>query len=372
MNRLAELKKSGQSVWVDFLSRRLMDSGSLDRMIREDGLSGLTSNPTIFEKAVAGSPDYDADLRAHRSDDPAEAFESIAVADLRRAADKFRPVYDNSLREDGFVSLEVSPHLARDAEATIEAARRLWGSVDRPNLMIKIPGTKPGLSAVRACLASGINVNVTLLFSVKRYAEVQEAFFDGLEARARGGGDVSSVASVASFFVSRVDTAVDALLEEKLRRAGQESERAALKALLGRAAIANAKLAYQRFKVAFNGARFKALEPLGAKPQRVLWASTGAKNPAYRDVVYVEELIGPRTVNTMPVETLDAFRDHGRPRPSLEEDLDAARLAVDKLANYQIDLDRVTDELEADGVKKFVESYDKLLAAVDSKRKALV
>jgi transaldolase/glucose-6-phosphate isomerase len=371
MNPLFELEKAGQSVWLDFLSRELLDKGLLDKLIRDDGVSGLTSNPTIFEKAISKGADYDEDLRKRSHDEPADVFEDIAVADIRRAADRFRPIYDKTKGRDGFVSIEVSPGKAYDTQATIDEARRLWKKVGRPNVMVKIPGTKQGLPAIRACLGEGININITLLFSNERYAEVVEAYLSGLEDFVSKGGDPAKLASVASFFVSRVDTAVDDVLKRKIAAARQDSEKAALQGLLGKVAIANAKLAYQTFKMLFNGARFKKLQAKGAAPQRVLFASTSTKNPSYRDVMYAEELIGPETVDTMPLETIEAFRDHGRARLSLEEDVDAAKRTIDKLANYQIDLAETTRLLEEEGVKKFVDSYDQLLAGLASKRKVL-
>jgi transaldolase len=371
MNPLFELEKSGQSVWLDFVSRELMESGTLDRLIRQDGVSGLTSNPTIFEKAISKGADYDEDLSSHKEGDATQIFEDLAVADIRRAADAFGAAFKNTAGSDGYVSIEVSPRLARDTQGTIVEARRLWSKVGRPNVMIKIPGTKEGLPAVRRCIGEGINVNVTLLFSNQRYAEVQEAYFSGIEDFVKKGGDPRKVASVASFFVSRVDTAVDALIQKKLDGARQPSEETALKALLGKTAVANAKLAYRSFKQAFGGARFKGLKAKGAQEQRVLFASTSTKNPAYRDVVYVEELAGPRTVNTMPLETIEAFRDHGRVRSNLEEGVEGAETSLDKLAACGIDLPAVTRSLEEEGVKKFADSYDQLLAVIGSKRKIL-
>lgn len=372
MNPLLQLRGQGQSVWLDFISRDLMHSGQLKRLILEDGLSGLTSNPTIFEKAISKGSDYDEDLKSRPDKSPAEVFETIAVSDIQRAADLFRPTYEKSKGEDGYVSIEVSPKLAYDTEETVGEARRLWQRVGRPNVMVKVPGTREGLPAIRKLLGEGININVTLLFSVARYAEVQEAFLSGLEDLAKRGGDLSKIASVASFFVSRVDSDLDPIFEERIQRAGQDSERSVYRNLLGRIAVANAKLAYQKFKVAFKGSRFVALQAKGARVQRVLFGSTSTKNPAYRDVLYIEELVGAQTINTMPLETLEAFRDHGKVRESLTEDLEGARRTIDKLANYQIDFTQVTDRLEKEGVQKFTDSFENLLKSIESKRKVLV
>jgi transaldolase/glucose-6-phosphate isomerase len=357
----------GQSVWLDFIRRSLIAHGELKRMVEEDGVGGVTSNPAIFEKAIDGSNDYAAAIEAISHDpslSPKEVFEILAVEDIQAAADVLRGVYERTAKHDGYVSLEVAPDLANDTEGTLEEARRLWRAVNRPNLMIKVPGTAEGLPAVRRLIAEGINVNVTLLFAVGTYERVAEAYIEGLEERLRARADLSHVASVASFFVSRIDTAVDNLLAAKLEGASG-ADRAALEALAGKVAIANAKLAYQSYKRIFAGARWQALADRGAQVQRVLWASTGTKNPRYSDVLYVDELIGPATVNTVPPETLAAFRDHGRPRASLEGDLDAAYDTLEALERSGISLAQVTDELLQDGLKKFVEPFQKLLAAVD-------
>ncbi|MCR4295918.1 MAG: transaldolase, partial [Elusimicrobia bacterium] len=300
-NPLRDLHRFGVSVWYDYVSRSLIQSGELKRLIEEDGVRGVTSNPTIFEKAIGGSSDYDDAIRAHAKPGatPTELFEKLAVADIQAACDLFRPLYDDTKAGDGFVSLEVAPSLARDSKGTVAEGLRLWSAVNRPNLMVKVPGTVEGLQAFEDLTAEGVSVNVTLLFSLQRYAAVAEAYLKGLERRAAAGKDLSKVASVASFFVSRVDSAIDAILEKR-----SEPE---AKALLGKAAIANAKLAYQHGKKVFSSARFNALKSKGALPQRLLWASTGTKNPSYRDTLYVEELIGPDTVNTMPPATVDAY-----------------------------------------------------------------
>ncbi len=367
-NPVAALSQYGQSVWFDFIRRSLIAGGELKRMVEEDGLGGVTSNPAIFEKAIDGSNDYAQAIQDISEEDPGmpakQVYERLAVKDIQDAADVLRRVYDRTGKHDGYVSLEVSPDLANDTNGTLAEARQLWKTVARPNMMIKVPATTAGLPAIKALISEGINVNVTLLFAQDAYAAVAHAFIEGLEARSGAGGELSHVASVASFFVSRIDSAVDALLEEKLKSAvGADKTR--LLGLLGKVAIANAKLAYQSHKRIFSGPRWQALARHGAQVQRVLWASTGTKNPAYRDVVYIEELIGPDTVNTVPPETLAAFRDHGRPRASLEQDVTAAMDTLDALEKAGISLQKVTDQLLADGLKKFVEPFSKLLKAVE-------
>lgn len=368
MSTLRDLQQYGQSVWLDFIQRSLISSGDLDRMIQQDGVRGLTSNPSIFEKAIAESSEYDADLSrlSHRYHDAKAIFEQLAIADIRAAADAFRSVYDKTSGRDGFVSLEVSPNLARDTDGTLEEARRLWRTVDRGNLMIKVPGTTEGVTAFETLTSEGININVTLLFSVDRYREVAAAYTQGLSRLAANGGEVGRVASVASFFVSRVDTAVDDLIQTKLKMTGAQQQE--LGGLLGKAAVANAKLAYAQYQEIFRGADWKNLESRGASPQRVLWASTGTKNPAYRDVVYVEELIGPDTVNTMPPATMKAFRDHGIVRCSLTEGLDEARETIRCLESNGISMAEVTARLLEDGQKQFLDAFTKMLAAVDRSR----
>jgi transaldolase len=361
LHRLQEL---GQSVWLDSISRDLIHSGELQRLI-DQGLLGMTSNPTIFEKAITGSADYDAQLRdeARAGKTPAQIFEALAVRDIQDAADVLRPVYDRLDGLDGYVSLEVSPHLAGDTEGTIAEAERLWRTVGRPNVMIKIPGTAAGLTAISATVAKGINVNVTLLFDVDRYVEVTEAYLEGLERYARSGGStpLGRVASVASFFVSRVDTLVDGLLEGRPEG----------KSLMGLAAVANAEEAYGRFERIFGGERFAPLKGQGARVQRVLWASTSTKNPAYSDLKYVEPFIGPHTVNTVPMPTLEAILDHLNPRPTIREGIEAAAAQLEALQRAGIDMKAVGVKLEEDGVALFAKSYDDLLQAIEKKAPAV-
>lgn len=374
MNPLLRLKELGQSVWLDEIRRSMLDDGSLARLVREDGLAGVTSNPSIFEKAIAGSPDYRR-LVARLLDEapypPAELYERLALADIRDAAAVLRPVWEATAGRDGFVSLEVSPHLAHATDATVAEALRLWASLAAPNAMIKVPATPEGIPAIEELLAAGVNVNVTLLFSCEAYARVVEAFFAGLERRVAAGLPVDRIASVASFFVSRIDTVVDRRLDELAAGAGGV-DRGRLEALRGRTAIANAKLASEIASQRFAGDRWRALAARGARPQRLLWASTSTKNPAYRDVVYVEELIGPDTVNTLPPATLAAFRDHGEPRASLEEGLGEARAAIAAVEEAGISLAEVTDALLTDGVRLFAEAHDRLLAAVAKARAELL
>ncbi|HZU28336.1 MAG TPA: bifunctional transaldolase/phosoglucose isomerase [Bryobacteraceae bacterium] len=372
-NPLIELLDYGQSFWLDFIRRGFIETGELKAMIDNDGLRGITSNPSIFEKAIAGSTDYRAqldDLRCEKGLDPQRMFERLAVKDIQAAADLLRPVYDSSGKGDGFVSLEVSPGLANDTEGTIREARELWKAVDRPNLMVKVPGTTAGAPAFETLIAEGININVTLLFAVEAYENIAEAYIRALEKRAKAGQPIDFIASVASFFVSRIDTAVDAQLKAKAE-AAQGDERAHIESLYGKTAIANAKRAYQRFQAAFSGPRWDALARKGAKPQRVLWASTSTKNPSYRDVIYIEELIGPHTVNTMPPATAEAFRDHGRLRNSLQEDPAAAEAVLNEIARLGIDLKAVTAKLTIDGVKQFTDAYDKMLDAIRESVKPL-
>ena len=366
MSSLHDLKALGQSVWLDFISRELLSSGDLSRLV-SSGLKGLTSNPAIFEKAVAQGKDYAAAIVQLSSSglDAKAIYEHLAVRDIRDAADALRPVYDATMGVDGFVSLEVSPGLAHDTAGTLAEGRRLWRDVARPNLMIKVPGTPAGLPAIRDLIADGINVNVTLLFSRAAYASVALAYIEGLEVRLARGGDISRLGSVASFFVSRIDTAVDALLDQKIAVAPQAA-RAELNALKGKVAIANAKLAYQHYLGLIASERWQKLSVRGARPQRLLWASTSSKNPAYRDVIYVEELVGKDTVNTLPPATLEAFLDHGVPRASLEEDPAAALRVIERLEQQGVSLDAITDALLKDGVALFAEAFEKLLAAVGS------
>jgi transaldolase / glucose-6-phosphate isomerase len=367
-NPLKELLNYGQSVWLDYIRRDLITSGELKRMIAEDGLRGMTSNPSIFEKAIGESSLYDDMLKqlASRPDLEATArFEQIAIRDIQDAADLLRPVYDSSKFGDGFVSLEVSPYLARKTQETIDEARRLWKAVKRENVMIKVPGTAEGLPAIRQLIGEGININITLLFAQEVYEKVAEAYIAGLEDLQARGGNLSKMASVASFFISRIDTLVDSLLDDRLKKTTDPAQQRLLKSLLGKVAIANGKLTYQRYQRIFSGPRWAKLAAKGAHTQRVLWASTSTKNPKYRDVLYVEELIGPDTVDTIPPATLEAFRDHGRVRKSLTEDVAGAQKTMDDLAKGGISMKEVTDKLTDDGVKLFADAFGKLLAAVE-------
>jgi transaldolase/glucose-6-phosphate isomerase len=366
-NPLRALQIFGQSVWLDYIRRSLITSGELRRLIEENGLRGVTSNPAIFEKAVTGSTDYQSILEQPdvRRLDPKMLYERLAVQDIQDAADALRPVYDETSKRDGYVSLEVSPLLAYDTVATLDEARRLWRAVGRDNLMIKVPATAQGILAVRALIEEGINVNVTLLFAQEPYEQVAEAYIAGLETYAARGGDLQRVGSVASFFISRIDTAVDELIATRLQVATKASEASVLRGLGGKVAIANAKLAYQRYRELFSGPRWQALARQGAQTQRLLWASTGAKNPSYHDVVYIEELIGPETVNTIPPATFDAFRDHGRPRASLMEDVESASDTMATLAEAGISMPDVAGRLLAEGVQLFCDAFGKLLNAVE-------
>jgi len=369
-NPLRGLSDFGQSVWLDYIRRSLITSGELKRLVAEDWLRGVTSNPSIFEKAIVGSTDYEAVIESPDSAglDAKALYEKIAIKDVQDAADILALVWEQSKGRDGYVSLEVSPLLARDTAGTLQEARRLWKAVDRKNLMVKVPATAEGIPAIRQLISEGINVNVTLLFSRDAYEQVAKAYIAGLTARAASGGDISRVASVASFFVSRIDSAIDAQLASQLKTASDPAQRARLGGLLGKVAIANAKLAYHRFTELFSGDPWEALEKNGAQPQRVLWASTSTKNPNYRDVIYVEELIGPLTVNTIPPATFNAFREHGRLRASLTEDLENAADTMDSLERAGISMKAVTDKLLEDGLKQFVEAFAKLLEATGTRR----
>ncbi len=373
-NPLRQLQQYGQSFWYDDIQRGLITSGKLRQMIDEDGLCGMTANPTIFNKAISDSHDYDDAIMTLIKDDkrPVEVYEALATGDVRLAADVFRPIYEQTGGSDGFVSLEVAPELAYDTEGSIAEAHRLWQEVDRPNLMIKIPATREGIPAIEQLLYDGLNINITLMFSLDHYEQVSNAYLNALERRVKENKPVDRIASVASFFVSRVDTKVDKQLQAKLQQTSHPGEQAALRRLLGKAAIANAKLAYQRFKEVFGNPRFAVLKARGARVQRPLWASTSTKNPAYRDVYYVEELIGPDTIDTIPPATVDAFRDHGVVRPTLEEGLDEARAVMDWLAEAGIDIDQVTQELQTEGVKAFADSLSALIASIGAKRDALI
>ena len=372
-NPLKDLLKFGQSVWLDYIRRDLLTSGELKRLIAEDGLRGMTSNPTIFEKAITGGTLYDdllTSLRSRTDLDAKGRYEILAIRDIQDAADVFRPVYESSKRHDGYVSLEVSPYLARDTKGTIDEARRLWKSVQRENVMIKIPGTVEGIPAFQQAISEGINVNVTLLFAQDVYVKVAEAYIAGLEQYAANGGDVSRMASVASFFISRIDSAVDAIIDSKLKSSKDAGEQEQLNSIKGKVAIANGKQTYEKYQGIFSTPRWKALAAKGAQVQRVLWASTSTKNPAYRDVLYVEELIGPDTVDTIPPATFDAFRDHGKPRQSLTENLAAAHKTMETAAKLGISMKEVTDKLTDEGVRSFSEAFDKLLEAVEKSSKS--
>jgi transaldolase len=362
-SRLHELSEHGQSVWIDSLSRQWLRDGTLDRLVDEDAVVGVTSNPTIFQKALAEGDWYDEQLREvlGREDDPKEIFFHLAVKDVQDACELFRPVWDEGQGQDGYVSLEVDPDLAYEQEATIEQALHFHEWVDRPNLHVKIPATEPGLGAIEECIARGRNINVTLIFSLARYEAVAESYLRGLERLVESGGDPSRVASVASFFVSRVDTEADRRLDE----VGHPE-------LKGKLAIANAKLAYQRYEAIFSGERWEPLAAKGATKQRCLWASTSTKNPEYRDVMYVEELIGPETVNTMPLETIRAFQDHGRVADTLAQGVEEAQQLLEELARVGVDYDDVTETLEREGVQKFSDSFRELLDGIRAKQRALV
>jgi transaldolase len=367
-NALTRLAELGQSIWYDFIRRDLYQGPELKRLIDEDSLRGMTSNPTIFQKAIADSALYDAEIRqaSAAGDDPAAVFERLAVTDVSGAADVFRPVFDATGGDDGFVSIEVAPHLAHDTEGTVAEVRRLWSRCGRPNVMVKIPGTSAGVPAIRQCLSEGININITLLFSVPRYREVMEAYLAALESRVAAGQPIAGLRSVASFFVSRVDGSVDKSLDA-LAAAGKPEARA----LRGKVAIANARVAYQAFEEIFGGARWKALEAKGGRRQRPLWASTSTKDPAYPALYYVEALVAPETVDTMPPETLAAYRDHGEPRVRIRDELPQAHAAFAALTKLGVDFAEVARKLEEDGVKKFSESYDSVLATLARKTKTI-
>ena len=364
--RIQQLNSAGQSIWFDFIERSMVQSGQLSALVNA-GVTGVTSNPTIFEQAMTRSDAYQADLQqlVGSGKSSKEIYESLAIADIQAAADVLRPVYESTNREDGYVSIEVAPTLANDTAATIAEARRLWEAVDRNNVMIKVPATKPGIEAIRQLISEGINVNVTLIFSLERYSDVKEAYIQGLERRMAGGQPLDHVASVASFFVSRVDVKIDALLEERNKRA-----------LMGQAAIANAKLAYAQFQEKFgistSSVRWQLLADTGAQMQRPLWASTGTKNPAYSDVLYVEKLIGPYTVNTMPPKTLDAFQDHGLIERTIDQNVDDARAVIRQIRELGISMEEVTDELEIEGVQKFADSFVKLLNSIETRKNELL
>lgn len=372
-NPLRRLRELGQSVWYDYIRRDLITTGRLETLIRQDALAGMTSNPTIFQKAIAETDLYDEDIRrlAGKQKSTAEIFEGLAVADIQSAADAFRPVFDASGGDDGFVSIEVAPQLARDTEGTIAEARRLWRECGRDNVMVKIPGTAEGVPAIRKCLAEGININITLLFSVDRYREVMEAYLWAMEERVAAGAPVARIRSVASFFVSRVDTNADKKLDALIKEAKSDREKQQAKWLRGRLAIANARIAYEAFEGVFRAARFATLRKNGVALQRPLWASTSTKDPAYPDLYYVEALIAPDTVDTLPPETLEAYRDHGDPKIRIAEDLPGARHVFEGLREVGIDEKQIFRELEEEGVRKFSDSYDALLKALEEKEKAV-
>jgi transaldolase len=371
MNRLQLLHEQGQSIWLDYIDRTMLRNGDLERRIREDALMGMTSNPTIFEKALKEGTEYDDQIRTASGDYTAlELFELIATTDVRAACDTFRPVYDSTNGGDGYVSIEVSPAAANDANATISEAERLWATVNRPNAFIKVPGTDEGAKAVRQLIAGGINVNITLLFAIDAHDQVIDAYMSGLEDRVKSGKTIDSIASVASFFVSRVDTEADKRLAT-LKAKAPADRQAAIAELEGKAAIANAKLAYRLFQERFASDRWKALAGKGGRVQRPLWASTSTKNPAYRDVMYIETLIGPDTVNTMPPQTIDAFRDHGVVARTVDTDLGAAEQTMRDLAAAGVSMKDVTDKLIVDGIASFQKSFDDLIAGLEKKTQSL-
>lgn len=367
-NPLLNITELGQSIWLDYTRRDLIESGELRDMIVDDGLRGMTSNPSIFEKAIVGTRIYEEDIQslALEGRSPNDIYETLSQRDIRRAADEFRTIYDKQKGGDGFVSLEVNPHLAHDTGGTIEEARRLWRSLDRPNVFIKVPATEEGLPAIQQLISEGININVTLLFGLPRYRQVAEAFIAGLETRAARGKSIKTVSSVASFFLSRIDSVVDPVLEARIESGGQEADVA--RKARGQVAISSAKLAYQIYQELFGGERFEKLVAQGACGQRLLWASTSAKNPDYSDLKYIEPLIGPDTINTVTTETLDAYRDHGNPAVRLEQDLTQATWVMDQLPALGIDIDRVTRQLEDEGVEKFNRAFDQLMSALAEKK----
>jgi transaldolase len=367
-NPLLSIQQFGQSIWLDFIDRGMIKSGKLKKLIDEDGIRGVTSNPKIFKDAISEDAEYESDIRslAQENKSTEEIYQALAIDDIRKTADLFRPLFDASDGRHGFVSLEVNPHLARNIEGTLEEARRLYSALDRPNVLIKVPGTLEGLTCIRQLISEGININVTLLFGLPRYREVAEAFIAGMEARSRKNQSLAQVASVASFFLSRIDVLVDPLLEKIIKSGGAKADQA--RRLRGQIAIASARQAYQIYKEIFKEQRFRTLAQQGARPQRVLWASTGTKNPDYSDVKYVEALIGPETVNTMPMKTIDAFRDHGNPASRLEEGLEKTADMFNTLGELDIDIDEQTRQLEEEGIRKFNEPYDSLMATLEKKR----
>ena len=361
-NNIESIQDLGQSIWLDFFDRKIMDGGKLKKLIKDDGIKGVTANPSIFEKAISSSSDYDEDIAAFSKQKGSndDTFISLAVKDIKRAADFFKSVYQKTNGDDGFVSLEVSPHLAYDTEGTIKQARELWKAVDRENVMIKIPGTAQGLPAIRKCISEGININITLLFGLPRYKQVTDAYISGLEDRIKANQSIDQIASVASFFLSRIDVLIDPLLNEK-----------GLSKMKGGVAIASAKKAYEIYKEVFNSERFKKLEAKGAKRQRLLWASTSSKDPSFSDVKYVEALIGPETINTIPIETLEAFNDHGKAESQLEDGLNKANHLLAQLKEKGIDINAITQKLEDEGIEKFNKAYDKLLEVIGKQKQVV-
>ncbi len=370
-NPLVELEKLGQSIWMDFIRRGMISSGELRKLIEEDGVSGVTSNPSIFEKAIAESQDYDEAIRALTSEgkNADEVYQILTVEDIQMVANLLRPAYDRTDGQDGFVSLEVSPKLAYDTDGTIKEARRLWSLVNRPNVMIKVPATQPGLAAIQQLTGEGLNINITLLFGLPRYRQVANAYLTGLETQAAKGKNLKQIASVASFFLSRIDVLLDPTLEQKMLTGGPKADIAAR--LHGQVAIASAKVAYEIYKEIFGSERFRKLADKGARTQRLLWASTSTKNPAYSDTKYVEPLIGSDTINTVPIETLNAYRDHGNPKRTLDQNVSEAHKVLEALPSVGIDLDAATDQLEQEGVEKFDTALDKLMASLKKKQAAV-
>ena len=372
-NPLLQLKPLEQSVWYDNIDRGQLVSGQFKRLLDEDGVSGVTANPTIFQKSISHGQAYDEQMtqliKAGKS--TSDIYEALIIQDIQTVADMLHTIYETTSRQDGFVSLEVSPDLAHDTEGTLAEVRRFWKMVNRPNLMIKIPGTPEGIPAIRQALTEGTNINITLIFSIDDYRQVAEAYITALEKRNAAGQDISHIASVASFFVSRVDTLVDKLLEDKIKATNDKTEQQKLKSLEGKAAVANARLVYEEFKHIFGTPRFETLRHSGAHVQRPLWASTSTKNPAYRDVLYAEELIGPNTVDTMPFETVEKFRDHGRVILTVENDLPQARAALEALEQVGIHYDQVTKQLQDEGVQKFADSFHELFQGIEQKKQAI-
>jgi transaldolase len=372
-NPLIQLQSEGQSVWYDNIDRSQLASGEFKRMLDEDGVLGVTANPTIFEKSISSGHAYDQQISQLISEGKStnEIYDAVVIQDIRTVADMLRPIYDRTEGRDGYVSLEVSPELANDTQGTIAEAARFWNLVERPNLMIKIPATPAGIPAIYETLRNGMNVNVTLIFSIEAYRQVADAYIRALEDRNGRGLDIHLIASVASFFISRVDTLVDKLLEDKIKASSDKAEQQQLKALEGKAAIANARIVYQDFKKIFNSPRFESLKQAGAHVQRPLWASTSTKNPAYRDVLYAEDLIGPDTVDTMPQDTIKNFADHGQARQTIENDIAGAQAALDELEQVGIHYDQVTQQLLDEGVKKFADSFHQLFTGIDSKKNTI-